>query len=200
MAPIFSNEDIELLVWTTAFKNTPYNIVVRLIVATIYGARISELSELSSNNIHLDGSNSTIFIRTKKGGRKKPQPIPESLVPLFNVPISPMSTDRLHRCLRRLCKQAKVKLPERGGFHCIRRRVATILTEIEHSEISIHDFMRWAKPRQFSMLSRYRQTSVEETDKAILEKHPFVKLWEEIIPYLLSYNTSYTSNLCNDKI
>jgi hypothetical protein len=60
--------------------------------------------------------------------------------------------------------------------------------------------MRWAKPRQFSMLSRYRQTSVEETDKAILAKHPFVRLWEDVMPYLLTYNTSYTGNLCNDKI
>ena len=60
--------------------------------------------------------------------------------------------------------------------------------------------MRWAKPRQFAMLSRYRQRPVEETDKAILEKHPFVKLWEEVMPYLLTYNTSYIKGLCNDNM
>ena len=75
-----------------------------------------------------------------------------------------------------------------------------ILTEIETSEISIHDFMRWAKPRQFSMLARYRQTSVEQTDRDILQKHPMVKVWEEAKPYILTYNTSYAGNLLNDKI
>jgi len=43
-------------------------------------------------------------------------------------------------------------------------------------------------------------TLVEQPDKAISAKHPYVKLWEEIKPYLLTYNTSYTGNLCNDKI
>ncbi len=51
--------------------------------------------------------------------------------------------------------------------------------------------LRWAKPR--TMLARYKQTPVEATDRAILEKHPFVKVWEEVIPYLLKLNTSYKS-------
>ena len=50
------------------------------------------------------------------------------------------------------------------------------------------------------MLARYRQTSVEETDKVILAKHPFVKLWEEVKPYLLAYNPNYIGILCIDKI
>jgi hypothetical protein len=166
----------------------------------VYGARVSELTELSSKNINLNGNKSTILIPTKKGGRKKPQPIPKSLVPLYNVPLSPISEGRLNRQLKRLCRKAHIILPSRGGFHSIRRRVVTELTKIEHSEISIHHFMRWAVPRQFAMLSRYRQTPVEESDMVILSKHLYVKLWEGVKPYLLLQNKSYSGNLLSDKI
>ena len=43
------------------------------------------------------------------------------------------------------------------------------------------------------MLARYRQTPVEEGDKAILNKHPMVALWQEVVPYLLEYNPRYRS-------
>jgi len=198
--PTFGNDEIELMAWSTVCFDTPPDVVVRLVTSMVYGARVSELLELSSKNINLDGDKSWILIPTKKGGRKKPQPIPKSLVPLYNVPLSPISEGRLNRQLRKLCRQAQITLPSRGGFHSIRRRVVTVLTEIEHSEISIHHFMRWSVPRQFAMLSRYRQTPVEESDIAILSKHPYVKLWEEVKPYILKHNNSYTGNLLSDKI
>ena len=195
--PTFSQQEVETIAWATVLDNIPFNIVVRLIVASVYGARRSELTDLSSGDIHLDGDKSTLYIRTKKGGQRKPQPIPQALVPLFAVPISPIGGVSLQRKLQRVCRKAGVHLPFRGGFHCFRRRTVTTIAEIEASDINIHNFMRWSIPRSFSMLSRYKQTPVEETDRAILNKHPMVKLWEEITPYLLTLNTSY-SQLCND--
>lgn len=84
-------------------------------------------------------------------------------------------------------------LPFKAGYHWFRRRVATTVRKVcGGSDIDAHNFMRWAAPRQFSMLDRYDQTPHEETDMTILDKHPVVKMWEEVIPYLLKLNTSYS--------
>jgi len=188
--PTFTNEDVEILAWSTVLDNIPYNMVVRLAVASIYGARRSELTQLSSEDISLDGGKGSIFIRTKKGGQRKPQPIPQSLFPLFCVPVTPMHGHTIQRQLKKICKDAGVHLPSRGGYHCFRRRTVTTISEVEPSDTNVSNFMRWAKPR--TMLARYKQTPVEVTDTGILAKHPFVKMWSEIIPYLLEFNSSYS--------
>ena len=187
--PIFSNEDIETLAWSCVIDDIPSNLAIRLLVASVYGARLSELVELTSSDITLDGADSTIRIQTKKGGQKKQQPIPLSLVPLFAVPIKSVSEHVLQRKLKKICKMAGVHLPPKAGFHSIRRRTVTALAGVEDSDTTIADFMRWAKPR--TMYARYRQTVPEEGDRKILAKHPFVKLWEEVTPYLLENNSSY---------
>ena len=187
--PTFSNEDVESLIWATVLDNIPASMVVRLLVATVYGARRGELTELRNEDISLDGDESTIFIRTEKKGQRKPQPIPKSLVPLFAVPITSMNGHTVQRHLKRICRKAGVNLPFRGGYHCFRRRTVTEIAEVNPSDVDVSNFMRWAKPR--TMLARYKQTPVEQTDRAILERHPFVKMWEEVAPYLLSYNSTY---------
>lgn len=42
--PTFGNEEIETLIWATVIDNIPFNMVVRLLVATVYGARRGELT------------------------------------------------------------------------------------------------------------------------------------------------------------
>lgn len=187
--PTFTPEEVETLTWATVIDDIPANMVIRLLVASIYGARRGELTVLSSADIHLDGANSSIYIRTEKGGQKKRQPIPQSLAPLFAVPITPMHGHTIQRQLKQICKKAGVLLPFRGGYHCFRRSTVTIISEVEPSDTNVSNFMRWAKPR--TMIARYKQTPLEVTDRAILEKHPYVKIWEEVTPYLLELNSSY---------
>ena len=190
--PIFSNEEIERLIWGCVVEDVDAQLVVRLMVSTIYGARIGELAPLSSNDIVSNGLDSSIRIKTEKNGQRKAQPLPIILVPLFDIDIEPMYLHSLRRGLQALCKKVGVSLEKGYGFHSIRRRVVTELCRVEHSETSISDFLRWAKPG--GMLSRYRQIPAEETDRAILAKHPFVKVWEEVLPHLLAFNTSYLTN------
>ena len=57
--------------------------------------------------------------------------------------------------------------------------------------MNVSNFMRWSQSR--GMLARYVQTPVERSDRAILEKHPFVREWAEAVPYLLKYNYHYES-------
>jgi hypothetical protein len=51
--------------------------------------------------------------------------------------------------------------------------------------------MRWAEPRELGMLATYDQTRYEDVDHLVLQHHPVVKIWEELTPYLLKFNTSY---------
>jgi hypothetical protein len=191
--PTVSDDDIDILIWACAKSKVPAEVVVRLAVATIYGGRLGELVPLSSADITIDGNNGSIFLHTLKGGQCKPQPIPDNLVPLFDVPLAPMQREKLIHAFKRLCKQAGVVLPRKGGFHSIRRRVVTTVADVERSDLNVHNFMRWSVPRQFSMLARYKQTPTEVTDKEILDKHPYVKAWEEALPYILENNPWYQS-------
>jgi poly-beta-hydroxyalkanoate depolymerase len=64
-------------------------------------------------------------------------------------------------------------------------------------DIDAHRFMRWSEPREFGILATYDQTRYEEIDEAILLKHPFIKIWEDVLPYLLQFNRQYRLMNCN---
>jgi len=189
--PTFSDDDVGKLIWACVLDNVPPNMVVRLAVASIYGARRGELTELSTESFSLDRDKSTLLIKTEKRGQRKPQPIPQALIPIFSVPITTMKSHMMQYALQQICRKAEVHLPKGGGFHCFRRRTATTVHEVEPSDMNVSSFMRWSPPR--GMLARYVQTPVEQTDRAILEKHPFVRMWAEAVPYILKFNKYYQS-------
>jgi len=192
--PIASLEDIETLIWDCVLDNVDANMVVRLIGATVYGRRRSELAEFE---VHLNGANSTVLFPTRKGGEESPHPIPTSLTPLFDVPIESWHAHTVDRRFKKLCRQASVILPPRAGIHWIRRRVATTVRKVCNSDIDAYRFMRWSEPRELGMLAYYDQTPYKETDNSILDKHPIVKMWEEAKPYLLQFNSAYQCMLNN---
>jgi integrase len=181
-------EDIKELVLACVLDNISYRMVVRLACSTIFGRRVGELTNFQ---IHLNGANSTILFATRKGGEQVAHPLPQSLVPLFEVPMDTISEGMLQRWLRQICKKAGISLPYRGGFHSIRRTVATIIKHQLRSDIDTHKFMRWAEPRELGILAQYDQTRYEDVDRLVLENHPIVKVWEEALPYILKVNRSY---------
>ena len=132
--------------------------VIRLIGAKVYGKRVGELTDFEVN---LDEENSTVLFKTRKGGEEVANPIPESLLPLFNVSIEPMSAFTLQWRLKKMFRHAGINLPYRVGYHSFRRRVATIVKHAIKSDIDTHKFMRWAEPRQFSILALYDQTAMK---------------------------------------
>ena len=190
--PMFSDDDIETIAWASVILKLRPNMVVRLVIGSIYGGRKSELAELSSGDFYLDGEKSYIYIATKKGGDKRKQPIPPSLVPLFSVPIEPINPVTLHVRLRNIVEKIGVEWKHGSGFHSFRRNVVTMLDSLENvSDMSRYKFVRWATPRHLGMLDRYRRIPSEESDAKILSVHPRVKLWEEIIPLLMDLNPYY---------
>jgi len=53
--------------------------------------------------------------------------------------------------------------------------------------------MRWAEPREFGILAQYDQTRYEEVDEEALANSLIVKIWQEVAPYLLKFNSNYES-------
>ena len=88
-------------------------------------------------------------------------------------------------------------MPYRAGYHAIRRRVATTVKHAIKSDIDTHNFMRWAEPRELGILAQYDQSCYEDIDEQVLSVHPMVKIWQEVMPYLLDMNKSYKSFYCN---
>ena len=112
------------------------------------------------------------------------------------MPVEPMQSPTLHNRLKTVAKRARVPWELGSGFHSFRRNVVTLLDSMgTQSDISIHKFMRWSTPRNLGMLDRYRRTPAEESDTKILNNHPRVKLWQEIIPYLIEFNPYYHSQI-----
>jgi len=193
--PTFTRQEIDSLIYWCVLEAKP-DMALRLCVATVFGTRVGELVNLSSKHINLDHDNPTIMIPTEKKGRRVPQPIPTELVPLFSVPLSPMTGQRIQRQLKWLCKKAKVPIRPRTGIHSIRRSVATALFEDEDlKELWVYRFLRWAEQGAgLGVMVRYIRTPISETDAKVISKHPYVKMWKDMMMFL-PYLEQYT-NVC----
>jgi len=191
--PMLSDDELEVLIFSTLFANMPAEWIVRLAASTLYGCRVSELGDLK---IHLDGEGSYIYISTRKKGLKKRQPIPKPLLPIFAIDIQPMKEWKLQYILKSMCKKAEIELPEKAGWHSLRRRVVTdVYEKTTAKEMPIITYFRWSnKQRHLSQLPTYVKSNIEETDKQILSEHPILKMWNAIIPYLMKWHPEYSTN------
>ena len=190
--PAFTPEEIDKLIYWAVLEARP-DMVLRLAIASIYGARVGEIANLSSENINLDHEASTIKIKTEKKGMRVPQPIPVELIPLFSIPLKPMKDQTIQAQLKRLCKKAGVATPYHTGIHSIRRSVATVLYQFtDVKELSIRRFLRWKEGGYgMGVMPRYVKTPVSVTDAEVIAKHPYVAMWKKMmqfLPYLEQYN------------
>jgi hypothetical protein len=186
--PTLTSEQLETLIFSSVIDSLPRQWIVRLAVASIYGARVSELTDIS---VSLDGTDSSIFIRTRKGGERRRQPIPTTLLPLFAVPIKPMSEYGLYYAFRTMVDKIGMELPERAGWHSIRRRVVTdIYTKTNAKDLPIAKFFRW-QVGGVAQLPTYVQVPMETSDSEILSQHPYVEVWENIIPLIMKLHGGY---------
>jgi len=188
--PAFTHEEIDKIIYTAVMDEKP-DVVLRLAIATIYGCRLGELVKLSSEHINLNDGQPTIMIPTEKKGERKPQPIPEELLPLFAIPLEPKPNYQILRDLKRVCRRAGVRYPHMGGVHCIRRSVVTALWgNTDLKEIAIKRFLRWSLGMGMGVMPRYVKTPVDVTDMEVLSKHPFIPIWQDMVlflPYLPQY-------------
>ena len=191
--PMLSDEELERLVFNTLFDMLPAEWIIRLATSTLYGCRVSELGDIK---VFLDGENSSIYIKTRKKGQPKRQPIPQALLPIFALDIQPVKEWKLQYILKSMCHKAEVELPERGGWHSLRRRVVTdIYEKTTAKEIPIINYFRWStKQRHLSQLPTYVKSKVEATDQEIMSQHSILEMWEAIVPYLIKWHPEYSNN------
>ena len=188
--PMLSSEELEAVIFTSVIDLIPAEWIVRLAASTLYGCRVSELTDFQ---VHLDGTENSIYIRTRKKGLRKRQPIPVSLAPIFAVPIQPMKEWKLQYILKSVCHKAQVHLPFRAGWHALRRRVVTdVYSKTTAKEMPIINYFRWStKQRHLSQLPTYVKVPVEVSDQQLLAEHPVAKTWETIVPYLIKWHPQY---------
>ena len=194
--PSFTPQEIDSMIYTAVMDEKP-EMVLRLVISTIYGCRAGELCTMSSERINLDHNNPTIDIPTEKKGRRIPQPIPKELVPLFSIPLHPVKNYQVQRELKRICRKAGVPWRKRAGIHSIRRSViSTLYGDTDLKEITIKRFLRWSmKSPGMGVLPRYVKIPYDITDLDVLQKHPYVAMWKEMIPFL-PYLPQY-KQMCN---
>ena len=181
--PMFSNEDIDLIIYKAITEEKPV-VALRIALATIYGCRSGEIASMDSSRINLDDM--TISVQTEKRGVRKPQPFPETLKPLFSVPLQKTTDYQVVRELKRVCRKARVDCPKGTGMHAVRRAVASALFDEKCNlkELTIRRFLRWSVSRVMGAFPRYVKTPVETTDLDVLEVHPYVKIWKELLPFI----------------
>jgi|GEM_PF-3676961 len=197
--PVLSTEDIELLIYKALTVRSPVR-ALRLALSTIYGCRVGEIANMDSSNINLEEM--TVAIPTEKKGQRKPQPIPETLRPLFSVPLKKCAAISVNDGLKSLCRSCNIPWQKGMGTHSIRRAVVTALyQDTDVKELHIKRFMRWSeKGRGTGVMNRYIRVPVEVTDAEVLERHPFVKIWEQMLPMIecnVRWNKSSNVQLYN---
>jgi hypothetical protein len=186
--PILSHEEVEKMIVATIIDKVPASWIVRFAIATLYGPRVSELTDVEVN---LDGKNSTIFIKTRKHGQRRPQPILPSLLPIFAGPIEPMKQWKLSYIFQSLASKAGVDLPDRGSWHSLRRRCATdVYEETLAKDISVSNFFRW-RGRGIGQLPTYVKIPMQDSDMKILNEHPYRDIWETMVPLLMEFHPDY---------
>jgi hypothetical protein len=110
--------------------------------------------------------------------------------------MEPISVWALEDQFRTIRSKLNIKLPPNAAFHSIRRLAVTMVSQFERSDMRVRDFFRWAQARESTIMNMYRRTPSDETDMEILEQHPAVKMWEEVMPNILK-KESYQKALCH---
>lgn len=160
-----------------------------LAVATLYGARVSELAKLTTRDVDLQSRR--IRIPTSKGGVVRWQRIPEAAVWALTAPWRVRSATSASADFKAVCSLAGVPQPSGVGWHAVRHALAIGLKGAGLSPEDRSRFMRWQTPGgETRMADRYADVTViatvsgirstrdaDDPDAAVWAAHPFLPLW-----------------------
>lgn len=187
--PMLTKEQLEDLIFNTAINYVPARWIQHLCISSLFGCRISELTDYEVN---LDGANdSFVNIYTVKGGTPRRHQLPPEVIPLFLVSTEPMSESMLYHAFKRMTEN--LDLPERSGWHSIRRTVITcVYDEVNAKDLTIARFFRWKTGMaSIGMLPTYVKTPVAESDAQIMSQHPLREVWSVVVPAILENHPQY---------
>ena len=81
----------------------------------------------------------------------------------------------------------------------MRSVVTSLYSNTNLKEISIRRFMRWSLGVDMGVMPRYVKTPLEVTDIEVLNQHPYIFMWKELLP-LKNYLPQYKNLLQFNKI
>ncbi len=142
-----------------------------MVLSTIYGIRRTEIANLDIKNINIEEK--VIKIKAAKGGKSVQQLIPDVIVKYLNNNIKFLSTSGMSRIFNEIANSAKVNT-KHAGWHSIRRSLVSNLLLNGVPQDVVLGFMRW---KTHTMLDIYHIRDPRE-DLIVLEKHPFIHMWE----------------------
>ena len=174
--PTISIEDVKLLIKSTC-KNGISSDMVYLALSTVYGLRRVELARIVAEDV--DKKNSTLFIKTAKGGVERKHSIPKEIDFVKDFPFEEQSETTMSVLFTKICLLGGYIKKPNEGWHSVRRSIVSefyLNTNIPEAWIRL--FFRWA-PAGTSQ--RYFATGVNPlvADRKIFEKHPFLEFWKE---------------------
>ncbi|HUY54581.1 MAG TPA: hypothetical protein VMV23_05435 [Candidatus Nanopelagicaceae bacterium] len=140
-----------------------------LAAATIWGFRRSELSRLTKT------AEGFLTVSAAKTGVQRTHLIPDVMWPPldgYEQMEMLLVSDRFHV----IRKAAKVRSQKGGGWHSIRRAVATALWEAGIPGPTINAYMGWSPSSRYSA-TRYYRPRARDVDQAVYAVHPYLSMW-----------------------
>jgi hypothetical protein len=148
-----------------------------LAAASVYGLRREEVGTLEVFDGH-------VKVHTAKDGEEIFQTIPDAIRDYIKGYRACKDVRYMTRVFQRIMSKVGFEIDRGYGWHSIRRALATELALRDVSALNIVRFMRWSDAgvkREFGMLAIYARRDQDEIDKSILEVHPFLSAWSEMV-------------------
>jgi len=177
-APKMSTEDVKKLLQRSKVSLDDWEVGI-VALATTYGVRREEILQLRSGDIH-EGK---LFIRTVKGGVETEHLLPEVVAPYIScwaeLPdrYRPGGLSSLSRLYHSILSRCEIEDAERGGYHSIRRRLATDLRETGLDLGIIYQFLRWNLPSVLGILGTDGRIEQSKVDNMVFRVHPYLDCW-----------------------
>ena len=171
-----------------------------LALSTVYGMRAAELAAVEQADVQED----RLYIRTVKHGVKRWCYLPPELKPYLQDEWHPVSADAIQKNWTYIMDTLGVTgLPERTGWHSIRRELDTELRQ-KVSDGMIKRFLRWRGSGRGAdnLVDLYGTPTVQadleegeislppevwgtrEYDQQVWDAHPFLSFWTDPIDQL----------------
>ena len=181
--PIFSLAEMEKII-RVGREVLDGSSLAYLALSSIYGLRREEICKADLN----DKSNGHLRVNTVKGGNVTLHLIPVEIKEYLDG-YEPIKVRTLTLRFKTIMHKVGVELAnidglrggEVGGWHMVRRSLATELVKAEVSVINIVRFMRWSDntfAKELGMLSIYAKKDQEAVDTDIFRVHPFLGFWK----------------------
>lgn len=175
--PMLDREELTACIRAVVASPWPEQVAMTALF-TVYGCRSAEAARMRAD--YVDRRAGTIMLPTAKGGAPRVHRIPAAILPVIHPDHFPgaRSNTEMWGWWRDLERRAGIPRRERQGWRSVRRGVTRLLLEAGVLDMDLAAWMSWRSP---SMVHRYSLLPVDRLEKTVLEKHPLIPVWAEVL-------------------